>query len=138
MLKVALLSKWHVHAQGYAGMLRTFPDAEITCVWDEEQERGKEWAKSLEVDFEEDLDRILAREDVEGVLICSPTSKHGEIMKKAAKAGKHIFTEKAMALTKKECEEITAEVKKAGVKFGISFPARTTPANLFVKNLIDS
>ncbi|WP_202621594.1 Gfo/Idh/MocA family protein [Anaerocolumna sedimenticola] len=138
MLKVALISKWHVHAQGYAETLRTFPDVTITCVWDEEPERGREWAKSLEVDFEEDLNKILARDDVEGVIICSPTSKHAEIMKKAAQAGKNIFTEKAMALTKKECEEITAEVKKAGIKFGISFPARTTPANLYVKSVIDS
>ncbi len=138
MFKVALMSKWHVHAQGYAELLRTFPDAKITCVWDEEPERGKEWAKSLEVDFEEDMDKILAREDVEGILVCSPTSMHAEIMKKAAKAGKHIFTEKAMALTGKDCEEITAQVKKAGVKFAISFPARTTPANLYVKSVIDA
>ncbi|WMJ89720.1 Gfo/Idh/MocA family protein [Anaerocolumna sp. MB42-C2] len=138
MLKVALISKWHVHAQGYAETLRTYPDVTITCVWDEESERGREWAKSLEVDFEEDLDKILFREDVEGVIICAPTSKHAEIMIKAAKAGKHIFTEKAMALTKKDCNEITEEVKKAGVKFGISFPARTTPANLYVKSVIDS
>jgi predicted dehydrogenase len=138
MLRVALISKWHVHAQGYAELLSTFPDAKITCVWDEELKRGREWAESLMVDFEEDLDKILNREDVDGILICSPTSMHAEIMKKAAKAGKHIFTEKAMALTKKECEEITEEVKKAGVKFAISFPARTTPTNLYVKSVIDA
>ncbi|BCK01078.1 Gfo/Idh/MocA family protein [Anaerocolumna chitinilytica] len=138
MLRVALMSKWHVHAEGYAELLRSFSDAEITCVWDEEPERGREWAKSLNVDFEEDMDKILAREDVDGILVCSPTSMHAEIMKKAAKAGKHIFTEKAMALTKKECEEITAEVKKAGVKFGISHPARTTSSNLYVKSVIDA
>ncbi|WFR56284.1 Gfo/Idh/MocA family oxidoreductase [Anaerocolumna sp. AGMB13025] len=138
MFKVALISKWHVHAQGYAEIIKSFPDAEITCVWDEEPERGREWAMSLGVQFEEDMDKLLAREDVEGILICSPTSLHTEIMKKAAQAGKHIFTEKAMALTKKECEEITAEVKKAGVKFAISFPARTTPTNLYAKSVIDA
>lgn len=137
MFKVALVSKWHVHAEGYAELLRTYNDVEITAVWDEEAERGRAWATSLNVDFEEDLDKLLGRQDVEGILICSPTSMHAEIMIKAARAGKHIFTEKAMALTKKECDEITAEVKKAGVKFGISFPARTNPSNLYVKSVID-
>jgi len=137
MLKVAMLSKWHVHAQGYGEMLKNYNDVEITAVWDEEQERGQKWAKELGVDFEEDLNKILERQDVDGVVICAPTSMHAEIMISAAKAGKHIFTEKAMALTKKECEEVSLEIKKAGVKFGICFPARTSSANLYVKKVID-
>ncbi|HEY5562675.1 MAG TPA: Gfo/Idh/MocA family oxidoreductase [Clostridiaceae bacterium] len=137
MLKIAMLSKWHVHAQGYAEMLKEYKDVEITAVWDEVPERGREWAKTLNVDFEEDLNKILGRQDVEAVVICAPTSMHAEIMIAAAKAGKHIFTEKAMALTKKECEKVTVEIEKAGVKFGICFPARTRPANLYAKKVID-
>ena len=55
----------------------------------------------------------------------------------AAKAGKHIFTEKVMALTVRECEEIAQAVREAGVKFCISFPHRTMPHNLFAKKVVD-
>lgn len=136
MLRVAMLSKWHVHAQGYADLLRSF-GAEIAAVWDEIPERGSEWAKHLGVEFEANLDTLLKREDFDGVVVDAPTSLHSKVMVAAANAGKHIFTEKAMALTVKECNEISDAVKKSGVKFCISFPARTSPAYLYAKKAVD-
>ncbi|TDF95755.1 Gfo/Idh/MocA family protein [Paenibacillus piri] len=137
MVRVAMLSKWHVHAQGYAEYLQSLENVTITAVWDEAADRGKEWAGQLGADFEADLNTLLKREDVDGVVVDAPTSMHAEVMVAAANAGKHIFTEKAMALTTRECEEISAAVEKAGVKFCISFPARTRPHHLFAKQLID-
>ena len=52
MLKVAMLSKWHVHAEGYARDLLATGKVQITCVWDEKPQRGAEWAERLGVDFE--------------------------------------------------------------------------------------
>ncbi len=138
MLRVAMISKWHVHAKGYAKFVQAQEDAEITCVWDEQSDRGREWAAELGVDFEPDYDALLAREDVDAVFIDSPTNMHKELMIKAARAGKHIFTEKVMALTTADCDEIIAEIDKAGVKFGISFPHRCMPRNLFVKEAVES
>jgi 1,5-anhydro-D-fructose reductase (1,5-anhydro-D-mannitol-forming) len=138
MLRVAMLSKWHVHAEGYANLLKSFGNVEITAVWDEEQERGRRWAAELEAEFEEDLDMVLRREDVDGVVVDAPTSLHTSVMTAAAQAGKHIFTEKAMALTVEECRRIAEAVEGAGVRFGISFPARTTPASLFAKQAVET
>jgi len=137
MLKVAMLSKWHVHAGNYASILKSFDNVEITVVWDENPERGSKWANELNVDFEADLDTLLKRDDVEGVVVDAPTSMHADVMVAAANAGKHIFTEKAMALTVKECNRISDAVKKAGVKFCISFPGRTSPQHLYAKKVID-
>ena len=39
MLKVAMISKWHVHAEGYARSFNQEADACVTCVWDENAER---------------------------------------------------------------------------------------------------
>jgi 1,5-anhydro-D-fructose reductase (1,5-anhydro-D-mannitol-forming) len=138
MLRVAMLSKWHVHAEGYANLLKAFGNVVITAVWDEERERGRRWAAELEADFEEDLDNVLRREDVDAVVVDAPTSLHTSVMTAAAQAGKHIFTEKAMALTVEECIRITDAVESAGVRFGISFPARTTPSSLFAKQAVDT
>ncbi|NLO83010.1 MAG: Gfo/Idh/MocA family oxidoreductase [Clostridiales bacterium] len=137
MLRVAMLSKWHVHAEGYAKFLQGLDNVQITAVWDEEPERGRKWAEDLKADFEEDLDTLLKRDDVDGVVVDAPTSMHADVMVAAANAGKHIFTEKAMALTVEECNRISEAVRKAGVKFCISFPARTAPQNLYAKKLID-
>ena len=137
MLRVAMLSGWHVHAKGYASTVNSFPDAKVSVVWDEEPKRGKVWAAELNVPFEPDLKKCVARDDVDGVVVDAPTSMHPEVMIAAAKAGKHIFTEKVMALTGKGCERISAAVRKAGVKFCISMPQRCSPASLFAKKVAD-
>jgi predicted dehydrogenase len=131
-----MLSKWHVHADGYAKQVRDY-GAKITAVWDEQPRRGADWAKALGVAFEADLGELLARADIDAVVVDAPTSMHCEVMVAAAKAGKHIFTEKAMAPTVRECRRIAAAVRKAGVKFLISMPQRTSPVTLLAKKLID-
>lgn len=137
MLKVAMLSGWHVHAKGYANELNSIEGVKVTAVWDEDSKRGASWAVELGADFEENLDKLLKREDIDAVAVCTPTNMHGKVMVAAANAGKHIFTEKVMALTVKECLEIADAVKKNGVKFCISFPHRIVPANLFAKKVAD-
>lgn len=137
MIRIAMLSGWHVHAEGYAREANRLGNAQVTCVWDEDPERGTKWARELGVDYESCLDRTLAREDVDAVIVCTPTSMHREVIVKAAQAGKHIFTEKVMALTTEDCLAIAAAVRQAGVKFAISFPHRTMSHNLFAKKAVD-
>lgn len=136
MLKVAMLSKWHVHAEGYARDLVSTGKAQVTCVWDEKAERGAEWAQRLGVDFVADLDELLARDDVDAVCCNTPTTMHTQVLIKAAKAGKHIFTEKTLACTVKECEDIEKAIKENGVKFVISMPHKAWPVIKFAKEHI--
>ena len=137
MLRVAMLSKWHVHAADYANQVRAIENVKITAVWDEDAQRGADWARELNADFEADLDILLARADVDAVIVGTPTNMHASVMVAAANAGKHIFTEKVMAVTVAECKKIAEAVKKAGVKFCISFPHRTFPHNLFAKKVAE-
>ena len=137
MLKVAMLSRWHVHADDYARQLQARPDVKITAVWDEEPDKGREFAAKWDADFEPDLDVLLARPDVDAVCVNAPTSMHREVMVKAAEAGKHIFTEKVLAPTVAECEDIRGAIQKSGVKFCISFPNRTAPHNLLAKKVLE-
>jgi len=136
MLKVAIISSWHVHAGGYAEEFKARPDVQVTAVWDEEAKKGQDFANWQKLPFEPDLDKLLAT-DIDAVCINAPTNIHPEVIIKCAKAGKHIFTEKVLALTNKEAQEIAAAVKAAGVKFCISFPHRTFPSNLFAKKVVE-
>ncbi len=138
MLKVAMLSKWHVHAEGYAKEFLSTQKAEITAVWDENAERGAQWASSLGCDFEADLDTLLARSDVDAVCCCTPTTMHTDVLIRAAKAGKHIFTEKTLACTVAECREIEKAVNENGVTFTISFPHKGWSAVKFAKEHIEN
>lgn len=140
MFNIAMISRWHPHAMEnrYVNQLKDVPGTRITCVWDFDEKRGQNWAKELGVDFEKDLDKLLAREDVDGVCITAPTDMHKDIIIKAARAGKHVFTEKALAMNYKEALEIKAEVEKAGIKLGVVFPRRANREYLYAKKLYDA
>src|SRR5262245_7897350 len=62
---------------------------------------------------------LLAQNDIDAVVIVTPTGTHVEMVKAAASAGKHIFCEKPLALTVAGCDEALAAVKQAGVKLQV-------------------
>lgn len=136
MVKVAMLSKWHVHAAGYAKEFMENENATVTVVWDEDPDRGAAWAKELGCDFEPSLDAVFARKDVDAVAIDTPTSMHLEVIKKATAAKKHIYTEKTLCLTEADALEAAKLIKEAGVKFCISMPQLVAPEIHFIQQAI--
>jgi predicted dehydrogenase len=71
-----------------------------------------------------DYRAAVARDDIDAVVIVTPTFLHCEIACLAAQHGKHIFLEKPMAVTAAECRRINTAVQQAGVKLQIGFMRR--------------
>src|SRR5690349_21239189 len=122
MIRLAVLSYWHVHANDYSKQAAEHPDTEIVAVWDDQPERGRAAAQRWGGQYEADLPALLARDDIDGVIVVTPTNQHRDVMTAAAKAGKHIFTEKVLASTLKEANQILTAVEQAGVKLTVSLP----------------
>ena len=121
MIKLALLSYWHVHANDYANDAAKHPDTEIVSLWDENLERGQKMAAEKGWTFYKNLDEILTS-DIDGVIVTTPTTLHQEVMVKAAQAGKHIFTEKVLAHTTAGAKSILDTVQKNNVSLMVSLP----------------
>ncbi|MCS7460821.1 Gfo/Idh/MocA family oxidoreductase [Paenibacillus doosanensis] len=136
MIRVAMLSFWHVHARDYARQATEHPGTEIVAVWDEIPERGRQEAEARGARFFEDLNELLAQSDIDGVIVDTPTNMHRDVMVAAAKAGKHIFTEKVVATTLKECNEILAAVEEAGVKLTVSLPRLNAGYTLAAQDIL--
>jgi len=117
-----MISYWHVHAEDYTRQVLKHADTEIAAVWDEEPARGREKAAKYSVPYFESLDEMLSRDEIDAVVVDAPTNIHAEVMIKAAKAGKHIFTEKVVAATYAEVRDILAAVEAAKVKLTVSLP----------------
>jgi 1,5-anhydro-D-fructose reductase (1,5-anhydro-D-mannitol-forming) len=137
MIRVAMLSFWHVHGKDYARAAEEHSETEIVAVWDEDQARGQAEAESRNVPFFASLEDLLAQPDIDAVIVDSPTSMHHEVIIAAAKAGKHIFTEKVIAATLREAEEIVAAVEGADVAFVVSMRRLTDPATGAIRELIE-
>jgi scyllo-inositol 2-dehydrogenase (NAD+) len=137
MLSVALLSRWHVHADDYANEAKKNQDILISAIWDEEPVRGQKWADELGVRFEQDIDTLLADSSVDAVIVAAPTVMHHEIILKAAKAGKHIFSEKVLAISTQEVREIFSNVKEANVQLMLSLPRLVETPYLYAKEAVE-
>ncbi len=79
-------------------------------------EYGAEYAASF--------DALLARPDVDGVLIATPHARHLEQVVAAAGAGKAILVEKPMALDTAECDAMMAAAAKGGVRLSVILTMR--------------
>lgn len=137
-MKIAAVGAWHVHTMEYATAIQKNPQAELCCLWDDDPVRGQETADKLGVAFQPDLEAIWADKSIDAVQITTATNQHTEVLKAAAKAGKHIFTEKVLAFTNEEAQDIAKTVKESGVTFTISYPHKTWPTLKAAKALVDS
>lgn len=138
LINVALLSRWHVHADDYARDARNNGNLSIKLVWDEDAERGKKWAEELAVPFEHELEKVLSNPDIDAVIVSTPTSLHKEVMIAAANHKKHIFSEKVLAFSVEDCEEIYQAVEANGVHFMLSLPRLTESYYVYAQEALDS
>ena len=138
MIRIAMLGFWHVHAKDYAAEAQSHPDATLVAAWDEDPARGEDGAGNLGIPFHSDLDELLARDDVDGVIVTTRTSAHPEVMLAAAQAGKHIFTEKVVALAPADARRIVDAAERAGVTLTVSLPRLTHGYTLAIREILGS
>ena len=136
-LTVAVLGFWHVHAGDYARSVQAHPDTTLGAVWDPDAERGRAGADEFGVEFVDDLDALLARDDIHAVTVTTSTDQHHDVLTRAARAGKHIFTEKLLAPTVAEAEDIIETATVNGVKVVVSLPRLHESTTVAAKKLLD-
>src|SRR5438034_1599922 len=69
---------------------------------------------------------------------CTPNNSHEAIIVAAAKAGKHIYCEKPLAMNVAEGQRSAEAVSAAGVKSQMTFNFRCFPAIMHARQLIDA
>ncbi len=131
------------HTNGYKRVGDFFPELEyrpeLTVVCSRRSEKVQAFAAQWGYkSFETDWRKVIARDDIDAVDICTPNDTHAEIAIAAAEAGKMILCEKPLSRTLAEGEQMTAAVEKAGVKNTVWYNYRRIPAVTLAKQIIDS
>lgn len=135
-MNIAIISYWHVHAEGYTKEIEK-TNSKVTAIWDEDVERGKQYASQFGVAFYENYDELLADNTIDGVVITSATSAHKELILKAIEAGKQVFSEKVLAITTDECLEIKEALKKHNSDITLSLIFKCNSKFLFAKQMVE-
>jgi predicted dehydrogenase len=119
----------------HARVLGETPDAELTVFCDPDEERAASLQAELGGRTAADSAQVIAADDVDAVVISTHHDLHCPFCLAAARAGKHIFVEKPLALTVEECLQVEAAVAQAGVVLMVGFQARFSP---FVQRLTEA
>jgi len=137
-MNVAVLGCWHVHAKDYARSAVAHPDTTLVAAWDLDPDLGRPLADDFGIEYTDDLDALLARDDVHAVTVTTETTKHTEVIGRALAAGKHVFTEKLLAPTVAECEALIGQAREAGLALIVSLPRLYHGYTLAVRDLLAS
>jgi predicted dehydrogenase len=133
---VAHSNAWRNATSFFAPPLRP----ELTCL------AGRNTALAQQVagrfgwqDVDSDWRRVVEREDIDLVDICTPGDTHAEIAVAALAAGKHVLCEKPLANSVAEAQEMTRaaeEAKARGVRAMVGFTYRRVPAIALARQLV--
>lgn len=85
-----------------------------------------------------DLQTMLANPDIKGVILTVPNEQHLPIAEQAAKAGKHVYTEKPIADTLVDGIKLAALGKRYGIQIVVGHSARLLAGTRRMKQAIDS
>lgn len=127
------LGRWgNTLAEVMAGM----PQLAITTCFTRNPEKRAAFAKKFGCGQEASYEAVLARDDVEAVIVAAPNNKHMELTVAAARSGKHVFVDKPIATTIADARAMVDACKAAGVKLAIGASSRRLRGHRMCKKLI--
>lgn len=88
------------------------------------------------VDTSLTFEEVIARDDLDAVILSTPHKFHSDQIVAAAKAGKHVFCEKPLTTTGAEAELAIAAITAAGLQLGIGHERRFEPAVIDLRESI--
>ena len=111
--------------------------AKISATADVEEKRARQLAEELNAECFRDYRELLGGA-VDAVIVAVPNLLHAEVSATAAKAGKHVFCEKPMALSVAECDAMIEAARRRGVALMIGQSERYDPVFAKAKEIVDS
>ncbi len=114
------------------------PNVKVVAVCDIIEERAKQAAELAGADaWYLDYNDLLARDDIQGVSICTPHPVHAAPSIAAAKVGKHVLCEKPMCISLEEANAMVDAVRTNGIKFLTGYQTYFTPSMQAAKRIIE-
>jgi myo-inositol 2-dehydrogenase/D-chiro-inositol 1-dehydrogenase len=100
----------------------------VKAISDLYPDAAREWALSIGIpNVLSHYQDVLSDDEIDAVLICSPTDTHVDVITAAARAGKAIFCEKPVSFDFTQTRQAIAAAEQAGVPLQIGFNRRFDP-----------
>jgi predicted dehydrogenase len=126
-VRVAVLGAANFAAVAHIPGVNAHPQGEVVALFSRDLPRAQEMAARTGVpEATDNLEALLARDDVHAVTVPSSNDNHYTYTMAALRAGKHVFCEKPMALNRELAAEMTREARARGLVNEIAFIFRYT------------
>jgi len=124
-VRFGLLGTGYWAAETHAAALVAAPGTELAAVWGRDPAKAATVADRYGIRPYDDVDELIAA--VDAVAIALPPQVQAPLAARAARAGKHLFLDKPLALTVAAADEVVAAVDATGVDSVVFFTSRFNP-----------
>lgn len=130
------------HSNAYKDVATFFdlqqePIMQVACGLEPEDYLKEFSAKYGWKEYETNWEKVIDRDDIDIVDICTSNASHMPIAVAAAKKGKHVICEKPMARNSSEAKAMLEAAQNAGITHMVAHNYRRVPAIALAKQLID-
>lgn len=136
-MRFALIGAGNI-AKIYVEAFAVIPEARVTVVCSRTEATGRTLAEKCGAAWEGDFRVAVARDDVDAVVVATPSGTHADIAVAAAQAGKHLLVEKPLDITLPRVDSIIEAARDAGVVLASVFPLRFTEGARRAKAALDA
>jgi len=131
-LGVALLGLGRYSTNQLAPALQQTKRCRLAGVVTGSPEKAEKWMQDFKLPKQnvynyENFDRIADNPDIDIVYVVTPPALHPEFAIRAAKAGKHVISEKPMATSVADCDAMIAACRKAKVRLSVGYRLHFDP-----------
>jgi len=127
------IAKWHI--RGY----QRCEGIDVVAACDVRPEALAEVREAFDIQHTyADYCEMLAKEPLDLISVCTPNDMHYPVTMAAIERGLAVFCEKPLALTFAQAREMTKAAAEAGVRTGVNFAHRITPASRFAREIVGS
>lgn len=113
------------------------PAAHLVAVADVIESRARRVAQECAAESYVDYRRLLDRQDVDVITICTPSGLHCQMACEALQAGKHVLVEKPIALSLDDADRMIAVAQATGKKLGVVLQNRYNPPMQDLRRVVD-
>src|SRR4051794_4913143 len=99
--------------------------------------RGSDFCTRHGIRLADSYEDLLKEKSIDAVVLATPHSTHAEQIAAAAKAGKHVFVEKPLGLSRAECERALAACAERDVTLAVGYNWRFQPALREIKRMLE-
>jgi predicted dehydrogenase len=100
--------------------------------------KAEDFCSDNKIDLRDDYAELLSDNSIDAIVLATPHTQHEDQIVAAAKAGKHVFTEKPFTLSKASAERAVAAIRDAGVTVALGHNRRFFKNTETMKAIVES